>query len=194
MCSGYYCWSFCSTFQCDFLIMLVIVLVIQICCWRKPAPNAANALSSHHIDIHHCRPRPSNKTKKLPNVKRPLLFVDKSYGEDWCYLLYKQVWCEQCQVIRYTWTNVWHITTCLLLNQLFSCIEPRREEPTHLHCRHSERVMCTYFGILWNNQQMQLYAVNFIPLLGSLYMFRVFYTPIIRSTIFNCIYSHWYKP
>ena len=37
---------------------------------------------------------------------------------------------------------------------------------------------------------MQLYAVNFIPLLGSLYMFRVFYTPIIRSTIFNCIYSH----
>ena len=41
---------------------------------------------------------------------------------------------------------------------------------------------------------MQLYAVNFIPLLGSLYMFRVFYTPIIRSTIFNCIYNHWYKP
>jgi len=31
--------------------------------------------------------------------------------------------------------------------------------------------------------QMQLYAVNFIPLLGSLYMFRVFYTPIIRSTM-----------
>jgi len=28
---------------------------------------------------------------------------------------------------------------------------------------------------------MQLYAVYFIPLLGSLYMFRVFYTPIIRS-------------
>jgi len=40
---------------------------------------------------------------------------------------------------------------------------------------------------------MQLYAINFIPLLDSLYMFRVFYTPIIRSTIFNCIYSHWYK-
>ena len=32
---------------------------------------------------------------------------------------------------------------------------------------------------------MQLHAVNFIPLLGSLYMFRVFYTPIIRSTIFE---------
>ena len=30
---------------------------------------------------------------------------------------------------------------------------------------------------------MQLYAVNFIPLLGSLYRFRVFYTPIIRGTI-----------
>jgi hypothetical protein len=29
---------------------------------------------------------------------------------------------------------------------------------------------------------MQLYAANFIPLLGSLYMFQVFYTPIIRST------------
>jgi len=41
---------------------------------------------------------------------------------------------------------------------------------------------------------MQLYAVNLIPLLGSLYMFRVFYAPIIRTTIFNCIYSHWYKP
>jgi len=41
---------------------------------------------------------------------------------------------------------------------------------------------------------MQLYAIKFIPLLGSLYMFRVFNTPIIRSTIFNCIYSHWYKP
>ena len=38
-----------------------------------------------------------------------------------------------------------------------------------------------------NNQQIQLYAVNFIPLLGSLYMFRVFYTPIIRSTIFNTV-------
>ena len=31
---------------------------------------------------------------------------------------------------------------------------------------------------------MQLYAINFIPLLGSLYMFGVLYTPIIRSTIF----------
>ena len=41
---------------------------------------------------------------------------------------------------------------------------------------------------------MQLYVVTFIPLLGSPYMFWVFYTPIIRSTIYNCIYSHWYKP
>jgi hypothetical protein len=32
---------------------------------------------------------------------------------------------------------------------------------------------------------MQLYSVNFIPLLGSLYMFRVSYTPIIRSTLFK---------
>ena len=38
-----------------------------------------------------------------------------------------------------------------------------------------------------NNQQMQLYAVNFIPLLGSLYMFRVFYTPIIRSIILKTV-------
>ena len=38
-----------------------------------------------------------------------------------------------------------------------------------------------------NKQQMQLYAVNFIPLLGLLYMFRVFYTPIIRSTILKTI-------
>ena len=34
---------------------------------------------------------------------------------------------------------------------------------------------------------MQLYAVNFIPLLGSLYMFRVFYTPIIGSTILKTV-------
>jgi hypothetical protein len=30
---------------------------------------------------------------------------------------------------------------------------------------------------------MQLFAVNFIALPGSIYMFRAFYTPIIRSTI-----------
>jgi len=40
---------------------------------------------------------------------------------------------------------------------------------------------------------MQLYADDFIPLLGSLYMFWVFYTPIIKSKIFNSIYSHWYR-
>ena len=34
---------------------------------------------------------------------------------------------------------------------------------------------------------MQLYAVNFIPLLGSLYMLRVFYIPIIRSTILKTV-------
>ena len=51
-----------------------------------------------------------------------------------------------------------------------------------------------HHNILWNNQQMQLYAVNFIPLLSSLYMFRALHTPIIRSKMFNCIYSHWYKP
>ena len=50
------------------------------------------------------------------------------------------------------------------------------------------------YDVLRNNQQMQLYAVNFIPLLSSLYMFRAGHTPIIRSTMFNCIYSHWYKP
>jgi len=38
-----------------------------------------------------------------------------------------------------------------------------------------------------NNQQMQLYAVNFIPLLGSLYMFRVLYTTIIRSAILKTV-------
>ena len=51
-----------------------------------------------------------------------------------------------------------------------------------------------HHNILWNNKQMQLYAVNFIPLLSSLCMFRAPHTPIIRSTMFNCIYSHWYKP
>ena len=34
---------------------------------------------------------------------------------------------------------------------------------------------------------MQLYVVNFIPLLGSLYMFRVFYAPINRSTILKTV-------
>jgi len=55
----------------------------------------------------------------------------------------------------------------------------------------NNKYSATFYYILRNNQQMQLYAVNFIPLLSSLYMFRVFYTPINRSTIFNCIYSHW---
>jgi len=41
---------------------------------------------------------------------------------------------------------------------------------------------------------MQRYAVNFIPLLSSLYMFQAPHTPIIRSKMFNCIYSHLYKP
>jgi len=39
-----------------------------------------------------------------------------------------------------------------------------------------------HHNILWNNQQMQLYAVNFIPLLSSHYMFRARHTPIIRIT------------
>ena len=37
--------------------------------------------------------------------------------------------------------------------------------------------------IFLNNQQMYLFVVNFIPLPGSLYTFRAFYTPIIRGTI-----------
>ena len=40
-----------------------------------------------------------------------------------------------------------------------------------------------FFSFLLSNQQMQLFAVNFIPLPGSLYIFWAFYTPIIRSTI-----------
>ena len=40
---------------------------------------------------------------------------------------------------------------------------------------------------------MQLYAVNFIPLLSSLYMFQAAHTPIIGSTKLDCIYSHWYN-
>ena len=39
---------------------------------------------------------------------------------------------------------------------------------------------------------MQLYAVNFIPLLGSLYMFRVFYTPIIRSSCICWLFHRIY--
>jgi hypothetical protein len=50
-----------------------------------------------------------------------------------------------------------------------------------------------FYNSIRNNQQMQLYAVNFIPLLSSLHMFRAAHTPIIRSTKFNCIYSHWYN-
>ena len=42
-----------------------------------------------------------------------------------------------------------------------------------------------HHNILLNNQQMQLYAINFISLLRTLYMFRVPYTPIIRITIFQ---------
>ena len=48
-----------------------------------------------------------------------------------------------------------------------------------------------HHNILWNNQQMQLYAVNYITLLSSLYMFRAPHTPIIRSTI-SLLYSVLY--
>ena len=43
------------------------------------------------------------------------------------------------------------------------------------------------FYILWNNQQMQLYAVKFIPLLGSLYRFRMFY--VYGSVHHNIFYE-----
>ena len=71
---------------------------------------------------------------------------------------------------------------------------------TIFNCIYSHWYKFYVYGSVHHNifyeitQQMQLYAVKFITLLGSLYMFRVFYTPIIRSTIYNCIYSHWYKP
>jgi hypothetical protein len=38
---------------------------------------------------------------------------------------------------------------------------------------------------------MQLYAVNFIPLLSSLYMFWAAHTHHHQE--YNCIYSHWYN-
>ena len=82
-------------------------------------------------------------------------------------------------------------------NNLPSCINDKTDNPKKVQNQFKKNFTLTLFllySILRNNQQMQLYAVNFIPLLGSLYMFRVFYTPIIRSTIFNCFYSHWYKP
>jgi len=39
---------------------------------------------------------------------------------------------------------------------------------------------------------MQLYAVNFIPLLSSIYMFRAAHTPIIRSTTVSTV-SAWHR-
>ena len=51
---------------------------------------------------------------------------------------------------------------------------------------------CTIYSMKYLTDAVN--AVNFIPLLGSLYMFWVFYTSIIKSTIFNRIYSHWCKP
>ena len=38
-------------------------------------------------------------------------------------------------------------------------------------------------SILWGSNEMQLFAVNFYFTAGSLYMFRVLSTPIIRSTL-----------
>jgi len=48
--------------------------------------------------------------------------------------------------------------------------------------RSSSDFECKSVYSIRNNQQMQLSAVNFIPLLSSLYMFRAAHTPIIRST------------
>ena len=55
---------------------------------------------------------------------------------------------------------------------------------THLKI-HVYNSLHLFYAIRWHNQQMQLHVVNFISLLRSLYMFRVPYTPIIRSTIFQ---------
>ena len=85
--------------------------------------------------------------------------------------------------------NIWlylYISYCLYINEFQSSWEV-----LYAACETSIRTICIYvetlWSTLWNNQQMQLYAVNFIPLLGSLYMFWVFYTPIIRSTIFKTV-------
>ena len=61
-----------------------------------------------------------------------------------------------------------------------------------LALEHNQPLLCLWFRASYyilriTNQQMQLYAVTFIPLLGSLYMFRVFYAPIIRSTILKTV-------
>jgi hypothetical protein len=60
----------------------------------------------------------------------------------------------------------------------------------HIHIQEGSTAACTTWfkydrDSIRNNQQMQLYAVNFIPLLSSLYMFRAAHTPIIRSTKFQ---------
>ena len=53
--------------------------------------------------------------------------------------------------------------------------------------RPSKCIPRMFITVLWNNQQMKLYAVNFIPLLGSLYMFRTFY--VYGSVHHNIFYE-----
>ena len=99
------------------------------------------------------------------------------------WLLYSHEGGPECTVKMDGWA----------LGQVQTIRRKRKSFTSHWGSNPAVQPVASHYTIIWNNQQMQLYAVNSIPLLVPLYMFRVFYKPIIRSTIFNCICSHWYK-
>jgi len=53
-------------------------------------------------------------------------------------------------------------------------------------------VLCIIICFLINQPDAAICS-QFYSTARLLYMFRAFYTPIIRGYNFNCIYSLWYK-
>jgi len=112
------------------------------------------------------------------------LSLSQIYTPKPCIRLYRHQYVPHVQPILFflIWSTEWY------------SVRHTDRKATHVGINIFYVYGSVHHNILWNNQQMQLYAVNFIPLLSSLYMFRAPHTPIIRSTMLNCIYSHWYKP
>jgi len=100
-----------------------------------------------------------------------------------CVLCLNSATCEEKNLWRPAWCNC---TQCPILQEMDYLKNCLRHQYSHfLHTHSYKYILFCFklkilvwvllkklkFSILWNNQQMQLYAVNFIPPLSSLYIF-----------------------
>ena len=122
------------------------------------------------------------------------------------FRLWKWIWKSNynTEVQRFhTWNGLWSVrATSSVQNTRHYGTTHIEENPLRLNlfAQNTNEALSTrqIFAIQlysMDNQQMQLYAVNFIPLLGSLYMYGgVLYTHHQEYNFKNCIYSHWHRP